>query len=116
MSALGAINTTSEVKPAATQTPTPGATINLTIVAGQNTVCSWTAGEAETVNISSGTPSLGDELTLIILNDGVLPRIITFGTLLTSIGIVTGVVNLTSTIKFVGNGTKYIEVSRTVAI
>lgn len=116
MTTFGQINITNEVKDVATQTPTPAATINLTISAGKNTFVNWTASQNETVNISMGTPNTGDELTLLITNDGILPRVITFGTLLTSIGIVTGVLSKTSTVKFVSNGVNFFEVSRTVGI
>ena len=107
---------TSTVKSQTTLAPTPGATINLTVIAGQDTVAKWTAGEAETVNISSGTPSIGDEFTAIIVNDGTLARTITLGTLLTNVGVIVGVLNKTTIIKFVGDGSGFIEASRTVGI
>lgn len=115
MSALGTILSTSEVKETLTQTPADAAIINAVVTAGKNTLLKWTALQATILNIS-GTMSDGDELTVIILNDAVLPRTITFGTLLVSFGVVTGVAGKTSVVKFVSDGAKFIEYARTVGI
>ena len=116
MSAFGTIISTSEVKDTASQTPADAATINVTVVAGKNTVVRWTTTQNTTVNISAGTPSIGDRLTMIVINDGILPRVITWGTLLTSIGVATGVISKTSIVEFVGNGANFVESNRTVGI
>jgi hypothetical protein len=116
MTTFGTILSTDNVKPQTSLTPTDASTINLTVIAGKNTVVSWTSTQNSTVNISVGVPQSGDELTILIANDATLSRVITFGTLLTSVGIVTGVISKTTAIKFVGDGTKFIEVSRTVEI
>lgn len=95
-------------------TPTPGATVTLTIDATvKHTIASWTSGEAESVVIS-GTPADGNVLTLVVLNDGVLPRVITSSTGLSGLGIVTGVASKRSTVSFVALGGVFYETSRTV--
>lgn len=95
-------------------TPTPGATVTLTIDSTvKHTIASWTSGEAESIVIS-GTPADGNMLTLVVLNDGVLPRVITSSTGLSGLGIVTGVASKRSTVSFVALGGVFYETSRTV--
>lgn len=95
-------------------TPTPSATVTLTIDATvKHTIASWTAGEAESIVIS-GTPADGNQLTLIVLNDGVLPRVLTSSTGLSGLGIVTGIASKRSTISFIALSGVFYETSRTV--
>lgn len=95
-------------------TPTPGATVTLTIdTTAKHVVASWTSGEAETINVS-GTPQDGARLTLVITNDGVLGRLLTPGTGLSALSTILNIVSKKTTVSFVAlNGTFY-EVSRTV--
>lgn len=97
------------------QTPVDAATINLTIVAGHNTFVKFSATQDSTINISSGTPEYGDELTCIISNDAT-PRTHTFGTKFKTTGTLTGTANKISTITFVSDGTDYLEVARTTGL
>jgi hypothetical protein len=98
-------------------TPTPGSSV--TIGAIDTTVrtilASWTAGEAETLNVS-GTPVDGQRLTLVITNDGVLGRILTLGTGLLGLGIITGVTSKKSTVSFIALSGTFIETSRSVGL
>ena len=95
--------------------PTPGATVTITLNTDVHTmVASWTAGQAETVNLS-GTQKAGQHLVLVILNDGTI-RVITLGTGLVGNGIITGIVSKTSVLSFISDGTNFYEMSRTVGI
>ncbi len=113
MPTLGSILSTSNLPTAVAVAATPGATVAVDIDAGD--VFHWTAGENETVNVT-GTHAIWRKITFIILNDGTLPRVITFGTGIRSLGVVTGVASKISTIEFISNGTDMIEVARAVAI
>lgn len=94
--------------------PTPGTTVTVTIdTTAKHVVAAWTAGQAETINVS-GTPQDGTMLTLIITNDGVLGRILTTGTGLSSLGIATGIVSKKSTISFVALSGVFYETARTI--
>lgn len=96
--------------------PTPGATVTLTIdTTVRHLLAAWTAGEAETINIS-GTPLDGASLTLIITNDGTLGRLLTLGTGLSADGTLLGIISKKSVITFVAfNGTFY-ETARKVGV
>lgn len=97
-------------------TPTPGATVTVTIAIDiPHMLATWTAGEAETVNIS-GTPNDGQLLTFIITNDATLGRVITLGTGLLGLGIVTGVISKKSTVTFIASGGTFIEIGRSVGM
>lgn len=112
---LGTILSTSNVKPRVTISVTPGATPAVAVTSNSDGFAAWTAGEAEALAIS-GAHTAGDYLTMLITNDAVLPRVITFGTGFVSSGIVTGVASKTSCVEFVSNGTNFIEASRVVGI
>jgi hypothetical protein len=96
--------------------PTPGATVSIVI---DNTVpkhiASWTAGQAETINIS-GTPQDGQELILIVTNDGTLGRILTLGTGIVGAGIITGIVSKQTVIDLIASGGSFFERSRSVGM
>lgn len=95
---------------------TPGTTVTVTVhPETQHTIARWTAAQATTVNIS-GTPVDGQELTLMIANDGVLPRVVTLGAGLTGIGVITGTVNKRAVLTFVADGGVFYECSRTLAL
>lgn len=95
-------------------TPTPGATVTITIDATvPRAIASWTSSEIETVNIS-GTPQDGAHLTLIITNDAGLGRVITLGSGLSALAVVTGVISKKSTVSFVAYSGVFYEVARTV--
>lgn len=97
-------------------TPTPGATVTITIDATvPRAIAAWTAGEIETINIS-GTPQDGAHLTLIITNDAGLGRVLTLGTGLSSLGVVTGVISKKSTITFIALSGTFFEISRSVGM
>lgn len=95
-------------------TPTPGAAVTVTVTASvRHTVAVWTSGEVETINIS-GTPQDGATLTMIVTNDATLGRVLTAGTGLSALAVITGVASKKSTISFEAyNGTFY-ETGRTV--
>lgn len=116
MTTLGATISTSQIPSEATIAVTPGANITITIPAGPHILYTkWTAAEAEAVTCS-GAQAAGTLLVVQVLNDGVLPRVITFNTPLITTGAVTGAVNKVSTILFVSDGTLFYETSRSVAL
>lgn len=93
-----------------------GGTVTITINTDvPHTIATWTAAQIETVNIS-GTPLDGQLLTFIITNDGVLGRVITLGTGLLGLGIITGVTSKKSTVHFVASGGTFIEIGRSVGM
>jgi len=97
-------------------TPTPGSTVTLTIdptVAVH--IATWTAAQATTINVS-GTPPDGQRLVLIVVNDGVLPRVLTLGTGLLGNGVITGVLSKNSVVSMVAYGGTFYESGRTVGI
>jgi hypothetical protein len=97
-------------------TPTPGATITLTIDPTiRHHVASWTAAEVETVNLS-GTPLDGQQLTLLITNDGTLGRVITLGTGFSGNGTIVGVISKRSIWFGIAVGGVFYEVARTVGV
>lgn len=95
---------------------TPGTTVTITIdVTIPHTIARWTAAQATTINISS-TPIDGQELTLIVLNDGVLPRVLTLGTGLAGMGIITGVLSKRCVIRFIASSGTFYEETRSVGL
>lgn len=95
-------------------TPTPSATVTLTIdTTTKHVLAVWTAGEAETINIS-GTPQDGTMLTTLVTNDGVLGRTLTFNTGLSSSAVAIGVVSKRSTVTFVASGGTFYEIARSI--
>lgn len=114
MATLGAILSTSSVSVLTQPTATPGSTVTLTVVSGNDHVAAWTAGEAESVVIS-GTHLIGNELTCIILNDAT-PRTITFSTGFSASATVVGTASRRAVVKFISNGTTFYEVSRTLLL
>lgn len=98
-----------------TLAPTPGATVTVSFSSDfMRVLAAWTAGEAETVNLS-GTQKAGQMLTLLITNDA-LARTITLGTGMTSIGVVVGTALKTAVLVFESNGTTFYELSRTLGL
>lgn len=96
--------------------PTAGATVTVTInTEARVQIASWTAAENETVNIS-GTPIDGQLLILVITNDGVLPRVVTHGTGLASLGTITGTTSKKSTITFIAVSNTFVEIARSLVI
>jgi len=97
-------------------TPTPGATVTVTIdPTHRRNLATWTSGEAETVTVS-GTPVDGQELFLVITNDATLGRIITMGTGLAGLGIITNIVSKKTVVQFIAVGGIFYEVSRSVGV
>lgn len=92
---------------------TPSATISIDATLGN--IAKWTAGENETVN-STGTQFMGQELTLIITNDGSLIRTITLGTGFKPSATVVGTVSKTAVLHFVSDGTSFWESARTLLL
>ena len=115
MPALGTILSTKIIFPRTTITATPGATVTLTVVSGEDHIAAWTAGQNESVVIS-GSHVLGQQLVCLIANDATLPRTITFSTGFLSLGTIIGTTSKTASIKFVSNGTNFIEISRTLGL
>jgi len=96
--------------------PTPGATITLTIdTTVRHLVASWTSGEVETVNIS-GTPLDGQQITLLITNDATLGRVITLGAGFSANGTIVGVISKRSIWFGIAVGGVFYEVARTVGV
>ena len=94
---------------------TPGATVTLTIQSDvMHILATWTAGQAETVNIS-GTQRPEQMLTLMITNDAIA-RTITLGTGITSTGVIIGTGLKTAIAVFQSNGTTFHELSRTLGL
>src|SRR4029079_12127229 len=75
----------------------------------------WIPAQATTINIS-GVPLDGTELIMIISNDGLLGRLITFGTGLLSAGTLLGIVSKKSIVTFIADGGTFIEKSRSVGL
>lgn len=96
--------------------PTPGSTVTITIDPSiQNTIARWTTAQATTINIS-GTPVDGQELTVIVTNDGLLGRLLTFGTGFLPAGTLLGTLSKKSVVNFIADGGMFIERSRTTAL
>ena len=112
MAAFGTVLTTSEVGVDAVVSPTPGATVSIT--AGSGNLFKWTAGENETINITSGQTA-GRVITLMITNDA-LARTITLGTGIVSIGVVIGTALKTAVVVLQSDSTNFYELSRTLGL
>jgi len=119
MPVLGNIlNTSSVMSGIIVSSPTPNATVTLTLTDTESPeMFRWTAGEAETVNIS-GSHSAGKLLFLKVGNDAILGRVITLGSAFVggAAGIFTGVISKSSQLLFISDGTKFYEVTRTIGI
>jgi len=97
-------------------TPTPGSTVSVAIsTIHRKILATWTAGEAETINIS-GTPVDGQELVLIVNNDATMGRLLTLGTGLLGLGTILNIVSKKSVLAFIASGGTFHEVSRTIGI
>ena len=92
---------------------TPASTISLNLIPYSDAFAVWTSSQDETIT-APNTQIAGQELKLIIGNDGTLPRTITFSTGFDANGTIIGVTNATSTISFVSDGTNFQEFSREV--
>lgn len=112
MSVLGAVLSTAEISVQASASPTPGATVNLD--ASTANLFKWTAGESETVNITAGQKA-GRVITLMITNDAVI-RVITLGTGIVSLGVITGTALKTAVVVLQSEGTNFYELSRTLGL
>jgi hypothetical protein len=96
--------------------PTPGSTVTITISTDlPHQVAAWTAGQAETINIS-GTPNDGQLLTMVITNDATLGRLLTLGTGLLGNGTVLNIVSKKTILSFIAYGGTFHEISRTIGI
>ena len=67
-----------------------------------------------TINLSNATRT--GSLYVIITNDSTGGKVITFGTGFTSTGTLTGTADETALVHFVGDGTTFLEVSRTTGL
>lgn len=112
MTRFGSILTSSDINVNASASPTPGATIN--IDASIANLFKWTAGENETVNITSGQQA-GRVITLMITNDA-LARTITLGTGIVSVGVIVGTALKTAVVVLQSDGTSFYELSRTLGL
>jgi len=96
---------------------TPGTTVTVTIDAKvRHHQVVWMAAQTTTVNLTGDTPADGQTLTLLITNDGVLPRVVTLGTGLSGNGVITGVAGKKSLITFEASGGVFYERTRNVGI
>jgi len=94
----------------------PGTSVTLAIdPTVQHTQARWTIAQTTTLNIS-GTPVDGQELTLIVLNDGVLPRTLTLGTGLSGIGTIVGTLSKRAILTFLADGGTFYERCRTLGL
>jgi len=91
---------------------TPGATVALDLSAAQ--IFRWTAGEAETINLSN-VPAAGNPMVLLITNDDTA-RTITFGTGFTAVPPLIGTAGKTALLRFVSDGTNMVMTSRTTGL
>lgn len=97
-------------------TPTAGTTVTITIDPTASVIlASETAAQDQSLVIS-GTPQDGTRLTIIITNDGVLPRTITASTGLSALSTIVGITSKKSTISFIALNGTFIETARTVGI
>jgi hypothetical protein len=95
--------------------PTPGPTVTLEIEnSAPYMIAEWTAGENETVQLNGVSPVNGQRLMMIINNDGVSPRTITFGSGFSDIPVITGVQNQRSIIYGQAVGGVFLGVVRSV--
>lgn len=101
--------------------PTPGATVTVELDASvPYTIAEWTAGENETVELDivaplgATEPANGQRLMLVIVNDGTIPRTITFGSGFTDIPAIVGVVGQRSVVLCHAVGGAFIGTARQV--
>lgn len=92
---------------------TPGATVSIDV--DQGCVFAWTAGQNETVDIT-GSLVAGASLCLIVANDSIVPRTLTFGAGFKVAVTVVGTANKTAALFFICDGSNYYEVGRTTGI
>jgi hypothetical protein len=116
MSRFGTIINDQEVKPEVYMIPAVAPAINISVEGGNNTFVVVNLDKDATINIASGSPSLGDRITIMAQNDAVAPWTLTFGTLFISSGPTVGVVNSYYTVQFKFNGVNFIEISRAQAV
>lgn len=112
MSALGTILSTADVSKNASSSPTPSATISIDATLGN--LFKWTAGENEAINITAGQQA-GRVITFMITNDAVI-RVITLGTGIISVGVITGSALKTAVVVLQSDGTNFYELSRTLGL
>jgi hypothetical protein len=100
------------------QIETPSGTSTVSLPVSHDMVLqvfNWTTSQNQTVDIS-GTFPAGKKIMVIVENDAVLSRVITFGSGFKSTGVVTGIVSRQSVLQFVSDGTHFVELSRTLGI
>ena len=110
---FGLLNSVTEMGPVGPVALSYSATITLTVTEG-NTFTLTSTGNC-TIN-ASGTQVTGQEITVLILNDGSLPRTVTFGTGFKAAATVIGTVNKMAALKFVSDGTNLYELCRTLGL
>lgn len=117
MGELGTTNSRKKVSGQEHVSPVPGTSVSIPAPEAESdaTFAEWVAGENETVNIT-GVQKKGQRIIMKIINDGILPRTINFGTGLLSKGAVIGLVSTISMIEFISDGTNFIEITRTINI
>lgn len=116
MARIGSLHNDDVVLDNSVQAVTFSGTMSLTApTVAQHMVVTFTATGNHTLNLS-GTPAAGAMLICIVTNDGTLPRVTTFGTGFTGVGVVTGVLSKKSTVLFISDGTGFVEVARSVGI
>lgn len=108
---LGSLNTNDDVPDVKSINVTPGSEISLSLGQQFMQFAEWTAGENETVSVE-GEQLPGMRLLLLIHNDGLLGRTITFGSGFIASDNISALLNQSAQIEFVSNGEIFYELCR----
>jgi hypothetical protein len=99
----------------ATITPTPGPVVTIEIdTSAPYIIAQWTAGENETVQLNGIAPVNGQRIMIVIMNDNVAPRTITFGNGFSDLSQIVGAVGQRSVIKGEAVGGVFLGTLRSV--
>lgn len=113
MTLFSSITGPTDIQFNAAVTPIVASPLAIDPTAGSN-VFVFTANQNITINLSA-VPPVGVYFFLIT-NDGILPRVITFGTNFKASTIITGLLGKVASICFISNGTLCYELARTIGL
>jgi len=116
MARFGEINSDDNTTVWGSSSQAAAAPTTLDLNDNDNTYIITNINQAITINLGTGNLPAGRTITLILVNDGVLGRLVTFGTNLLSTGTLLGVVSTRSIIQFVSGGTNFYEVSISIGV